>query len=870
MKEMKEKETPMQKQYRQIKAEYPDCILFFHLGDFFEMFYEDARTAAGILDLALTSRSTVNGGRMPMCGIPCHASENYLARLVRAGHRVAVCEQVQDPSEAKGLVRREVTRVVSAATLLEEGDSGTRYLAAVHRGADGCGLAFVDLAEGHIMANQYPDCSGAAETIARLPVTECLCAGENEAAGNILEHPQAGEKALPVTRAPEEFFHPPAAERALCEHFGVATLDGFGLDGRPQAIACAGALLRHLQAMNRQRLPHLDRLSLYSDSDHLYISPAACRGLEMDALVKALDRTLTGPGRRLLARTLYHPLRDRREIEARQEAVSLLAGDRETRDRLGSLLEHLPDLEKALSRIGCGYENPRDLLALSQALGRRARLSEALEGPAARSPLFRVRALPEMERRLESAVNPEMPAADAAGKVIRPGHDAELDRLRSLQDNARGWLSDFQAGERSRTGINSLKVGYNRVFGYYIEVSRANLDAVPPEYQRKQTLVNGERFTVPGLVDFEREMLTARQQVLAREEELVSALRREILAETASLHEFCRDLARVDLLLSFARLAAEEPGYIRPEITERETIRIERGRHPVVEKMTADPFVPNDTLLDCRENRLIILTGPNMAGKSTYIRQVALLVIMAQAGSFVPAGSAEIGLVDRIFTRIGARDEIGRGQSTFMVEMCETAGILNNLTPRSLVILDEVGRGTSTFDGLSLAWAVAEHLHSEGARTLFATHFHELTALEGNLEGARNCNVAVRKWKGEIVFLHRIEPGGTDDSYGIHVARLAGVPGKVVERARRLLENLEAESDIRQKIRGQAASGRPVQPSLFPGEEEPAPDGTPLAREFARLKELEDEISSLAPDEMTPLEALNLVARWQARAREKK
>lgn len=861
---MPEKQTPMQKQFREVKARHPDCIIFFRLGDFYEMFYEDARRAAAVLDLVLTARGSSGGEKVPMCGVPFHAADTYLARLVRAGHKVAVCEQVEDPARAKGIVRREVVRVVTAGTLLEADGAESRCLAAFCRGRNNrFGFAFIDTTGGVVRTNQYPDAQRLAETIARLPVAECIYpGGDPEAVPEVLRHPLVRGAGISASPCPDWFFKPDIARRTLLEHFRVAGLGGFELEDKPEAVSASGGLLHYLAEVNRGPTRHVDRLALYSDDGCLYLSAAACEGLEIESLIRVMDCTLSPMGRRLLRESVCRPLKDCRAVRERQAAVKVLAGDGPLREKLAALLKNTPDLERALSRIGCGYRTPRDVIAAHGALARRPDIARLLDGLP--GPLFKLRDVPALRDLLERALNPDPPAVNPEGRLVRKGFSAELDGLRETQENGRRWLRELQAREIARTGINSLKIGYNRVFGYYIEVSKANASLVPGDYIRKQTLVGGERYTLPELSEFEEKMLAAREGVLRLEEEVLDGIRRRILDDSAALHDFCADLARLDMLLAFARRAVSEKGFTCPEISDGEEIVIRQGRHPVVEKSVDGTFVPNDLVLDRRENHLLVITGPNMAGKSTFIRQAALLVIMAQTGSFIPAASASIGLVDRVFTRIGARDEISRGQSTFMVEMSETAGILNNLSERSLVVLDEIGRGTSTFDGLSLAWAVAEYLQERRVRTLFATHFHELTALDEKYPGVKNFNVAVRKWRGEIAFLHRIVPGGTDDSYGIHVARLAGVPAAAVERARQLLKTLELKSDLKQKILGRFDAGA-RQLSLFEepekaaGEEEDAL----IIEEINRLRALEAEIRALEIDRLTPLEALNLVSAWR-------
>jgi DNA mismatch repair protein MutS len=638
-------------------------------------------------------------------------------------------------------------------------------------------------------------------------------------------------------------FNPDIARKALTEHFGTQSLRGFGIEQWPGAIASAGALLEYLKQMNKQPMRHIARVSSYTDTEYMFISPAAVYGLGLEQLIETIDRSHTAMGKRKLNYWIYHPLKNPLKIRRRQQAVALLKDSSAVQEELGRLLRNIPDIEKCLSRISCGYTHARDFLALRNTLGRLPELQKAVLPLSEKNPLFSIEDVPEIRELLERAISPEIPLSHSEGRIIRKGYHQELDSLRDIQENGRNWLKNLQTEEIKRSGINSLKIGFNKVFGYYIEVTRANLNLVPSEYIRKQTLVNAERFITPQLKEFEEKMLTAQEKVLRIEGELLRGIQKQILDNSAALHLFSSGIARVDVLYSLAQMACS-PGYVAPEINETTALIIKEGRHPVVERALAEPFIANDTHLDCEANHLLIITGPNMAGKSTYIRQVAVLAIMAQVGSFIPASSARIGIVDKIFTRIGAHDEITRGQSTFMVEMTETAEMLNNLTPRSLVILDEIGRGTSTFDGLSLAWAIAEYLQENKARTLFATHFHELTALAEEHRGVKNYNVAVKEWKDEIIFLHKIIPGGTDDSYGIYVAKLAGIPKKVVQRSKVILSQLEVYGNLKDKIRNKPLKEQQL--SLF---DSPVVDSA--------AKEIRESLESLDLNSLTPLEALN-------------
>lgn len=779
----------MLKQYRDIKARHQDCILFFRLGDFYEMFFEDAKEAAGLLDLVLTSRGQDATGKIPMCGIPYHSADNYIAKLIKAGRKVAICEQVEDAAQAKGIVKRDVIRVITAGTYLDD-STDSRYLLCLAPLKNGpVGFAFCDTAGGTIRTNVLAGPQQAVELLGRLPVFECVFPeSAQDAVKQLLAHPLLKPKNILLTATSDWCFNPEMARKALCEHLGVLNLNGFGIEDAAPAQSACGALLEYLRAMNKTPLKHIDRLALYAHDDYVFISPAAHYGLEMENVLKTLDLTQTPMGRRSFRFWLYHPLKNTASIVQRQNAVALLHENTKAAQKIDELLKNLPDLEKALSRLSCGCSSIKDILALRQGLLRGPLIAETVNG--LNHPLLAVADLPDLREMLTKTINPDVPLAKPEGKIIQEGIDKDLDELRRIQENGRQWLAAFQAREIKSTGISSLKVGFNNVFGYYIEITKTHQKSAPAHYIRKQTLVNGERYITPELKEYEEKILTAQEKIFAIEKRILGGIEQQILGSAPALHRYCEALATIDCLLSLSKLF-DWGGYILPHINDEVTIDIKDGRHPIVEKSVSETFTSNDTLLDTDQNHLLILTGPNMAGKSTYIRQTALLVILAQIGGPIPASSAAIGIADKIFTRIGAHDEISKGQSTFMVEMTETAHILNNLTPRSLVILDEIGRGTSTSDGLSLAWALAEHVHNQKVRTLFATHFHELVALADRLEGVKNYNVAVKEWKDKIIFLHKIVPGGSDDSYGIYVAKLAGIPEGVIKRSREILSELE-------------------------------------------------------------------------------
>ncbi len=795
--------TPMLKQYHEIKSRHQDCILFFRLGDFYEMFYQDAVDASAILDLVLTARGADASGKIPMCGIPYHACDNYIARLIKAGKKVAICEQTENVSQAKGLVKRDVIRIISAGTYLDD-STESRYLLSIainHPGPKSSdqfppniGIAFCDTTGGTIYTNLLSNSAQAFEILAKLPIAECIFSEESEELiKELLDHPLLKPKKILLTKFHDWCFNADMAKKNLCAHFNVLNLNGYGIENLLQAQSACGALLEYLKTMNKGQLKHINAISLYTNDDYVYISPAAYYGLELETFLRTLDLTQTPFGRRLFRFWLYHPLKTVSAIQQRQEAVKLLNNNPKEAQKLDELLKNLPDLEKALSRISCNCASIKDILALRQGLLRAPLLADALQ--ALNHPLLCIIDIPHLRELLTMTINPDVPLAKPDGKIIQSGIDKDLDALRDIQEHGRKWLAEFQAREIKRTGISTLKVGFNNVFGYYIEISKAKEKAAPADYIRKQTLANGERYITPELKEYEEKILTAQDKIMAIERRILEGIEKELLTAAPLIHRYCDALSNTDCLLSLQKLFAwgqsNAGNYILPIINDELILDIKDGRHPIVEKTVSANFTPNDTLLDTTDNHLIILTGPNMAGKSTYIRQTALLVIMAQMGAPIPASSAVIGIADKIFTRIGAHDEIAKGQSTFMVEMTETAHILNNLTPRSLVILDEIGRGTSTSDGLSLAWALAEYVQSKKVRTLFATHFHELVALADGAGGVKNYNVSVKEWKDKIIFLHKIIPGGSDDSYGIYVAKLAGIPESIIKRSKEILSELE-------------------------------------------------------------------------------
>ncbi len=847
--------TPIRKQYLQLKAQHPDAILFFRLGDFYETFDADAEIAARELDLVLTSRPVAKGVRVPMAGVPYHAVENYIARLIEKGYRVAIAEQVGEVT-GKGLVERQVVRVVTPGTVVEPNLLDARrpnYLAALIKEEERAGLAYADITTGEFATTQLAR-EEVSRELARLQPRECLYPDAREwksvqtSASPPL--PELNFPGIHFTPWPTYRFELGAARQTLLDHFGVNTLEGFGCEGKPLAIRAAGAILHYLQETQKGALAQLTTLRTYSTDRFLVLDPATRRNLELTetlrdrrvqgSLLGVLDRTLTPMGGRLIRIHISQPLVDREAIKRRLDEVERFVQDGVLRARVREALKDMPDLERLVNRVVGGIATPRDLIGIRRALEAVARL------PADALPDTPIHPTPEIADLIRRAIVDDPPASVSAGGVIRPGFSEELDGLLRSVREAKEWLASLERREQERTGIKNLKVGYNKVFGYYIEVTKANLHAVPADYIRKQTLVNAERFITPELKEVETLILNAED----RQAEVETRLFREVCARIAAragvLLEAARMVARLDVAAALAEVAVRNC-YVRPELTDENVLEIVGGRHPVVEQTISEPFVPNDLHLD-EETRILVITGPNMAGKTVYIRQNALIVIMAQMGSFVPAERARIGIVDRIFTRIGAQDEVAAGQSTFMVEMIETANILNNATPRSLLILDEVGRGTSTYDGISIAWAVVEYLHNHPqrrARTLFATHYHELTELADRLPGVKNVNLAVVEESGEVIFLHKVVPGGADRSYGIHVAQLAGVPRPVIQRAQELLKGLESG-----KFRPGTPAPRPYQPVLFTDEH-------PVLEELRKL-----DIS-----QMTPLEAINKLYELQRRVK---
>ena len=888
---MSEPTTPLMRQYHAIKKQHPQTLVLFRLGDFYELFYEDAIVASRELQITLTSRNRERGQRVPMCGVPYHAAETYIARLIRGGYKVAICDQMEEASKGKKLVRREVVRVITPGTATEAHVLEPRennFLAALARDPAGqtIGLACVDVSTGEFRSTEFTGPDAPAKLRDELEVMrprEILLPRPESLFSAALPAELNGAGGI-ETCLDEWVFREDYAERILSEQFGVVTLEGFGLAGHPFALAAAGALVHYLRETSARGasipegsvghgqggLQHLDRIRFYEQQDALVLDNVSVRNLELIAplfadssagrgdaaptLLSTLDETSTGMGARLLRSWMLRPSINREEIAARLDAVAELKAHTVAREEIRKELAGVFDLERLTSRVTLGTAAPRDLLALCQSLAHVPLLREFLSSSVS-SRLKELHAaldpdstgLAAIRDRIEKSIADEPPALLSDPGTIRRGYHAELDELRMLSQKSKQIIAAMEDRERKRTGIASLKIRYNQVFGYYIEISKANMHLAPADYERKQTLVNAERFTAPELKEYERKVLDADERILEIEKKLFTELRAWIAEQAAALRRAAGAVAQLDVLVNFARIAAAR-NYARPEFSDSDEMLIVAGRHPVIEKLLEDRgerFVPNDLFLNDTSHLILLITGPNMGGKSTYLRQAALIALMAQMGSFVPAAQAKLPIIDRIFTRIGALDNLARGRSTFLVEMTEVATILNTATKHSLVLLDEVGRGTATFDGLSIAWAVVEHMAAHTrARALFATHYHELTELEELLPEVKNVHVSVKEVGSEIVFLKRVEPGSADKSYGIEVARLAGLPRSVIARAREVL--------LRHEV-----SEHQLSEELSPGGAPPHQDAI-----FAAIdREVLDALRDADLDNMKPLDALNLLAK---------
>ncbi len=850
--------TPIRRQYLKIKEAYRDSILLFRMGDFYETFDDDAHLVARELDITLTGRTLGKNLRVPMAGVPAHSIESYLVRLVKKGHQVAICEQLSDPATSKGLVDRDVVRVVTPGTIFEDSlldQQSNNYLAAVAVNGDQAGLAYADITTGEFGVTEMPKAQLLLE-LGRLSPAEVLVP---DGFADVAEAPDSSWHCTPLS---DREFDLDRAGTALLNHFRAYTLESFGCEDQPLAVSAAGAIVAYLERTRKSARVQLNNLAVYSVQRYMALDARTRRNLELFeggrgqqrelSVLAAIDRTRTVMGARLLRRWLGQPLLDLAELERRLETVDCFFRDGLTRGAVTSALAGVADLERIIGRVVAGSAAPRELLALRSGLetlpGLRERVDEV--GPAMQWLRNELVPAPEVVALIEAAIEPEPSGGVGDGGVVRQGFSAEIDELKTASVNARQYIAGLEQKERERTGIRTLRVGYNQVFGYYIEVSKSQTANLPHDYIRRQTLTNAERYIVPELKEYESVALNARERLAEAEGEVYRRVCAQVAESAGLVARSSFAIAQVDVFAGLAQ-AAVDNGYVRPVVDEGSVIRIRDGRHPVVEGvLPTGRYVPNDVELS-RDARVLVITGPNMAGKSTYIRQAALITLLAQIGSFVPAAEAHIGLVDRIFTRVGLQDDLATGQSTFMVEMVETAAILNQATPRSLVILDEIGRGTSTYDGLSIARSVIEHIHNDprlGCKTLFATHYHELTQLASSLPGVRNFSVAVAEEGSDVVFLHRIVPGGADKSYGVHVARLAGMPLGVVNRAWEVLDDLESQRETGRK---RVPRGAPSQQLSL----------------FAPGMELADAVRSLDVSSMTPLEALNKLYELQEQAK---
>ncbi|MBM6828512.1 DNA mismatch repair protein MutS [Anaerotignum lactatifermentans] len=867
--------TPMMQQYFAIKENYKHCLLFFRLGDFYEMFFEDAVIASKELEITLTGKDWGQEERAPMCGVPFHSADGYIARLVEKGYKVAICEQVEDPKLAKGIVKRDVIRVITPGTLLDQSvldESKNNYIMAVYGEKSGYGLAVCDVTTGEFQTTQFPTILAASkilDEIARFSPAELIC---NE---GLKEHPLAEEIKkrfqIYLNDIDERMFSHRTAKKTLEDHFHVASLDGFGLEKKPQAISAAGGLMWYLLETQKNGLEHISAVKYYTTGDFMPLDVASRRNLELTetmreknkrgSLLGVLDETKTAMGARMMRKWVEQPLLQAEEIRKRLDGVEELKNDLFLREEIKDVLRTMYDFERIMSRVVYQNANARDLAMLKNSIANLPLLKNILmrcKSGCLRELYEKLDPLENIHELIEKAIVEDPPFTVREGGMIREGYCDELDTYSRAKKEGTSWIHQMEEEEREKTGIKNLKIRYNKVFGYYLEVTKSNLEDVPDNYIRKQTLANCERFITPELNDLAELILGSEEKIVSLEYDLFTEIRNAVAAEVERIQFCAHIISELDVLQSLAEVASSR-NYVKPVVDDGDVIDIKGGRHPVVEKLMDGQFIPNDTYLDNDETRLAIITGPNMAGKSTYMRQTALIVLMAQMGSFVPADSAHIGIVDRIFTRVGASDDLSAGQSTFMVEMTEVANILHNATSKSLLILDEIGRGTSTFDGLSIAWAVLEYVADPkviGAKTLFATHYHELSELEGKLAGVKNYCVAVQEQGEDIIFLRKIKRGGADHSYGVQVARLAGLPNKVIKRSNQILKQLNA-ADITKKAKRIAAESREQA-------EETAQQVDMFHLEETQMLE---EIKKLDIMAMTPMEALQKLFDLQKRAK---
>ena len=862
--------TPMLRQYQEIKKSYPDAILFFRLGDFYEMFFDDARTAAPILEVVLTSRNKNKEGAVPLCGVPHHAWENYAAKLLRKGFKVAICEQVEDPALAKGIVRREVTHILTPATALEVEalDTGLNsFIVAIRRDAGAVALASLDLAVGDFEVRSFPQGDDEAlfnEFYRKFPREIVMARSYEGEFGRFVKRFPEFSGILTTVFDDADFGTADCAE-VMKKQYHLESLEGLGLGEYPAALAASGAMLKYLRSIRPGSLAHLPLPRFSAAEEHLVLDAVSFRNLEVVAnlrsgtaagsLLDAVDMTITPMGRRLLKKWLSYPLLDRAGIERRLDGVEEFSQNLIGRSEVRKKLKHFSDLARLNSKIALNIALPQQLLSLRDTLVRIPEIKGdigAMKAETVREAFAGLQPLPDVVALVDRAIAEEPAGGISEGRIIRQGYDRELDELRSISRNAKEIVAAMEKDEKARTGIPSLKIKYNKVFGYFIEVTNPHLQLVPEHYIRKQTLVNAERFLTAELKELEEKILKAEEKIVVIEKKLYLDVLAEIQRVSAQLNRNADLVALLDVLASGGELA-QRRGFVRPEINDGTAIRIQEGRHPVVEAASGRGFIPNDLSIASDSEQVLIITGPNMGGKSTYLRQNALIVILAQAGCFVPAARAQIGICDRIFTRIGASDSLIEGKSTFLVEMIEAAIILNNATTRSLILLDEIGRGTSTYDGLSIAWAVVEFLHALKARprVLFATHYHELTELAAIFERVRNYHIAVKEWQDNVIFLHKIMPGPTDQSFGIHVAKIAGIPRAVIERAKDILLNLEKKELnrlVKERITGRIQKAPPQNAGLFPED-----------MELKVWDEIRDKLKEVDISRLTPLEALNIL-----------
>ncbi len=872
--------TPMMQKYMETKEQYPDCILFYRLGDFYEMFFEDAKITSRELELTLTGKSCGLEERAPMCGVPYHAVDTYLNRLVSKGYKVAICEQVEDPKQAKGLVKREVTRIVTPGTNLAPqalDDSKNNYLMCIVYLEDRYGLSIVDITTGDYFVTEISDSAKLLDELYKFMPSEIICNESFYMSGVDIEDLK-GRLGIMVYSLESWYFDDAICKKKLLEHFKVSTFSGLGLEDYDCGIISAGALLQYLQETQKNSLAQLTHITPYVTSKYMMLDSSTRRNLELTetlrekqkrgSLLWVLDKTKTAMGARTLRKYIEQPLIEKKEILKRLDAVEELKDMAISREEIREYLSPVYDLERLITRIAYGTANPRDLTAFQTSLAMLPSicyLLEEMKSPLIQEILQDLDPLEDLCHLIEQSITENPPLAMKEGGIIKEGYHEEVDRLRQAKSEGKNWLAKLEEEEREKTGIKTMKIKYNKVFGYYLEVTNSYKDLVPDYYTRKQTLANAERYITPELKELEDTILGAEDKLYSLEYELFCTVRDTIAAEVERIQKTAKAVAALDAFASFA-LVAEQNNYVRPKMNDKGIIDIKGGRHPVVEKMIPnDMFISNDTYLDDKKQRVSIITGPNMAGKSTYMRQAALIVLMAQIGSFVPASSANIGLVDRIFTRVGASDDLACGQSTFMVEMTEVANILRNATSKSLLILDEIGRGTSTFDGLSIAWAVVEYISDSkllGAKTLFATHYHELTELEGKIDNVNNYCIAVKEKGDDIVFLRKIVKGGADKSYGIQVAKLAGVPDLVIDRAKEIVEEL-SEEDITAKVSEISVkehhSKKKCKAKKY--------DEVDLAQMslFDTVKDTDvlEELKNIDVGNMTPVDALNTIYRLQ-------